>query len=149
MGPKTSLSAQAAREKYSRFDPKVRQILLQISEYLKRMNITNSMLFDKIDANRDGLVSRDEFVLSMPQVILIPGIVTRDYAQVFEELDINKDSFLSLNEFALFIEGAKLDKQQRISQIDPQLIQEMYRDAQDLFRQFDQNKDGLLSAQEI
>jgi hypothetical protein len=62
-------------------------------------------------------------------VILISGIVTRDYAQVFEELDINKDSFLSLNEFALFIEGAKLDKQQRISQIDPQLIQEMYRDA--------------------
>jgi Ca2+-binding EF-hand superfamily protein len=60
------MSAQAAREKYTKFDPKVRQILQQISEYLKRMNITLNQLFEKMDADRNGQLSRDEFVMSMP-----------------------------------------------------------------------------------
>ena len=50
----TSMSAQAAREKYTKFDPKVRQILQQISEYLKRMNITLKQLFEKMDADGNG-----------------------------------------------------------------------------------------------
>jgi Ca2+-binding EF-hand superfamily protein len=62
----TSMSAQAAREKYTKFDPKVRQILQQISEYLKRMNITLKQLFEKMDADGNGQLSRDEFVMSMP-----------------------------------------------------------------------------------
>ena len=67
MGSKpTTISAQAAREKYSKFDPKVRQILQQISEYLKRMNITLNTLFERIDADKNGQLSRDEFVMSMP-----------------------------------------------------------------------------------
>ena len=62
----TNMSAQAAREKYTKFDPKVRQILQQISEYLKRMNITLKQLFEKMDADGNGQLSRDEFVMSMP-----------------------------------------------------------------------------------
>ncbi len=62
----SNMSAQAAREKYTKFDPKVRQILQQISEYLKRMNITLKQLFEKMDADGNGQLSRDEFVMSMP-----------------------------------------------------------------------------------
>lgn len=73
----------------------------------------------------------------------------RDFAQIFEELDMNKDGSLSLSEFGMFIEGAKLDKQQRMNQIDPQIIQEMQNDAISLFMQFDQDRDGNLNAGEL
>ena len=49
----------------------------------------------------------------------------------------------------MFIEGAKLDKQQRLNQVDPVVIQDIQNDARALFAQFDQNKDGMLSANEI
>jgi hypothetical protein len=49
----------------------------------------------------------------------------------------------------MFIEGAKLNKQQRMNQIDPQIIQEMQNEAMSLFMQFDQNRDGNLSAAEL
>lgn len=80
---------------------------------------------------------------------MIPGVNMRDFAQIFEELDLNKDGSLSLSEFGMFIEGAKLDKQQRMNQIDPQIIQEMQNDAMSLFMQFDQNRDGNLNADEL
>ncbi len=108
---RSGVSAQAAREKYQRFDPKVRQILQQISEHMKRMNITLNQLFDQMDADKNGQLSRDEFVMSMPQVLHIPGVTMREYAQIFEDLDANKDGSLSLSEFGMYIEGAKLDKQ--------------------------------------
>ena len=80
---------------------------------------------------------------------MIPGVNMRDFAQIFEDLDLNKDGSLSLSEFGMFIEGAKLDKQQRMNQIDPQIIQEMQNDAISLFMQFDQDRDGNLNAGEL
>jgi Ca2+-binding EF-hand superfamily protein len=80
---------------------------------------------------------------------MIPGVNMRDFAQIFEDLDLNKDGSISLSEFGMFIEGAKLNKQQRMNQIDPQIIQEMQNEAMSLFMQFDQDRDGNLTAAEL
>jgi Ca2+-binding EF-hand superfamily protein len=121
----SNMTAQMAREQYHGFDPKVRQILQRISDTLKKNNIPINKLFESMDANRDGVVDRDEFVMTMPQIIQIPGIEMRDYAIIFNALDLNNDGTLSLNEFGLFLEGAKVDKMQKMRDIDPKIIEEM------------------------
>ncbi len=63
------MTAQMARELYQGFDPKVRQILQRISETLKKNNIPINKIYEAMDANRDGVVDRDEFVMTMPQII--------------------------------------------------------------------------------
>jgi Ca2+-binding EF-hand superfamily protein len=73
----------------------------------------------------------------------------RDYAIIFTALDINNDSTLSLNEFGMFLEGAKLDQIQRIREIDPKLLEDMNNEVRELFRTFDSNKDGFITADEI
>lgn len=85
----------------------------------------------------------------MPQILNLPGIDVREYAQVFTALDVNNDNGISINEFKLFIEGAKADKQQRMSELDPAMVQQMRAEVAELFRQFDINGDGFVEAEEI
>lgn len=100
----------------------MRNVLQRISEHLKRNGITLAKLYEMMDANRDGKIDKDEFVMSMPQILTIPAVDMRDYAVIFNALDINNDGSLSLNEFAMFLEGAKLDKLQRLKDLDPSLV---------------------------
>jgi Ca2+-binding EF-hand superfamily protein len=87
----------------------------------------------------------------MPIFMQSLGVVIdmRDYAIIFTALDINNDSTLSLNEFGMFLEGAKLDQIQRIREIDPKLLEDMNNEVRELFRTFDSNKDGFITADEI
>lgn len=62
----SNMTAQMAREQYQGFDPKVRQILQRISDTLKKNNIPLNKLFESMDADRNGVVDRDEFVMTMP-----------------------------------------------------------------------------------
>lgn len=124
---------QQAREQYQGFDHKVRQILTKISESLKKRGVSINKLFDFLDANRDGVVDRDEFVNSMPIFMENSGIDMRDYAIIFTALDLNNDSLLSLNELGMFLEGAKLDQMTRIRDIDAKLIEDMTNEVRQLF----------------
>lgn len=108
------ITPQIARDRYQSFDPKVRQLLQRISEFLKRNNITLAKLYEMMDRNKDGRIDRDEFVTLMPQVMQVPGIDMRDYAMIYNALDVNNDSGLTLQEFGMFVEGAKVDKMQRM-----------------------------------
>jgi Ca2+-binding EF-hand superfamily protein len=67
-------------------------------------------------------VDNNEFVTMMAGSLQDIGLSMSDYAFVFNALDVNHDGTLSLNEFGMFIEGAKLDKLQRINSLDPRLI---------------------------
>lgn len=49
----------------------------------------------------------------------------------------------------MFIEGAKLQRMQRIQELDPKLIEDMKREIQTLFKQFDENGDGFVTCDEI
>ncbi len=61
----------------------------------------------------------------MFELVHIPGVEIRDYSQIFNELDINNDGFLSFNEFSLYLEGAKMDKLQRLNELDPSLVSDI------------------------
>lgn len=143
------VTPQIARDRFQGFDPKVRQTLQRISEFLKKNNITLNKLYEMMDLNKDGVVDRDEFVTTLPQLMQIPGVEMRDYAIIFTAIDINNDGKLTLNEFGLFIEGAKVEKMQRMQEIDRKLLDDMTREITYLFRQFDLNNDGFIEADEI
>jgi hypothetical protein len=49
----------------------------------------------------------------------------------------------------MFVEGAKLDKMERMHDLDPRLLQDMQREIDILFKQFDANGDGFVTADEI
>jgi len=39
----------------------------------------------------------------------------KDFVKIFESIDIDANKYLSVHEFGLFVEGAKLTAEQRIS----------------------------------
>lgn len=146
-GPR--MTPNVAREKYQGFDARAKSIVSRISEFLKRKGITLLQLFESLDLNKDGAVDNTEFVTMMSSSLPEIGLSMSDYAFVFTALDVNHDGTLSLNEFGMFIEGAKLDKMQRMNSLDPRLIQDMQREIDILFQQFDINNDGKVSADEL
>ena len=67
----------------------------------------------KLDSNRDGRLTKDEFVREMRK-FPVNGLKAPDLGGIFDNLDINNNGELSVDEFALFLEGAKRNRQQRI-----------------------------------
>lgn len=100
----------------------MKQHLQRISEYLKRNNLSVTKMYEMMDLDKSGTVDRDEFVTSMARILQVPGMDMKSYAMIFNALDINNDNILSVNEFGMFIEGAKVNKQQRMLELDPKLL---------------------------
>lgn len=57
-----SVNAAVARDRYGGFDPKVRQHLQKISDYMKRNTVTLKQIHEQMDIDRDGAVDKQEFV---------------------------------------------------------------------------------------
>jgi len=62
---------------------------------------------------------------------------------------VNNDGVLSINEFSMFVEGAKVSKQQRLAEIDPKIIEDLKQEIETLFKVFDRDNSGKVSAYEI
>ena len=86
-----------------------------ISKQLQENNYTTARLHDMLDTNKDGFVDKMEFMVGFEQYFPNIGLTKRDYTQIFDAIDIDDNGFLSVNEFCLFIEGASLTRDQRIS----------------------------------
>lgn len=71
-----------------------------------------------MDTNGDNNVDFSEFVDGVSRVVVSGSITRSDLEAIFKAIDINKDQFLSVNEFGLFLTGAKLKREQRISKMD-------------------------------
>ena len=91
-------------------------------------------MYEMMDLDRSGIVDRDEFVVSMARILQIPGMDMKSYAMIFNALDLNNDNALSVNEFGMFVEGAKIDKEARMQDLDPKLLDEMRTEVQVLFQ---------------
>jgi Ca2+-binding EF-hand superfamily protein len=62
---------------------------------------------------------------------------------------VNDDGSLSLGELSLYINGATQRRQKRLQELDPRVKQDMIREIDDLFKSFDEDGDGQITADEI
>ena len=104
-----------AKRRYGNLDQHIRTKIEQISEHLKANNFTTTKVHEMLDSNKDGYVDKMEFLVGMEQHFPIPTLTKRDYNSIFDAIDIDDNGFLSVNEFCLYIEGAQLTRDQRIS----------------------------------
>ena len=105
-------------------------------------------LHEFLDEDGDGNVDRREFMTRMMKQ-RIEGINERNLGNIFDALDINGDGKISPEEFQLYIKGANKNREQRLKEIDPDIVRSMRDEIQELFSIFDINKDGLVDASEI
>lgn len=62
-----------------------------------------------------------EFIDGVKSIVLSERITRDNLTAIFKAIDINNDGHLSVNEFSLFLEGAKLKREQRINRLDPSI----------------------------
>ena len=101
-----------------------------------------------LDKDGNGYVDKLEFVSGL-EVMNIPGLNKKDFSTIFECIDIDRNGFLSVNEFGMFLEGAALTREQRIGQIPNNILEDVHRDIESLFREFDADGNGYIDAHEI
>ena len=115
---------------------------------MKKANVSISELHGRLDENGDGSVDKREFVTRM-NFENIPGLVPQDLGSIFDALDVNGDGALSLMEFGLYLEGASINRAEKVKKIDPEIQRAMKDEIKALFDSFDQDGDGQITAQEI
>ena len=74
-----------------------------------------------LDSNKDGKVDMAEFVDGVKSIVLSESITRENLTAMFKAIDINNDGHLSVNEFSLFLEGARLKREQIINRLDPSI----------------------------
>lgn len=79
----------------------------------------------------------------------IPGLQYSDFGLIFDAIDINNNGYFSITDFGLFIEGAKASRMQKMQELSPKLVEDMKREIETLFKQFDEDNDGFVTADEI
>jgi len=103
---------------YGKASPAVKSKIQIISDYMARNNITINTLHTTLDINQDGSVDKLEFVDGMTKIITATSLTRQDLGTIFDAIDVNGDNYLSVNEFGLYLEGAKLQKDQKKAQLD-------------------------------
>ena len=81
---------------------------------MKASNYTTVHMHEILDKDGNGYVDKLEFVSGL-EIMNIPGLTKKDFSTIFECIDIDGNGFLSVNEFGLFVEGAALTREERIS----------------------------------
>ena len=88
------------------------------------MDITIEEMHRKLDRNGDKMLQKHEFVEGLSKYN-ISDLRNSDYGIIFDALDINHDGELSLDEFAMFLEGAKKSRDNRLRQMDPETLRQL------------------------
>ena len=102
-------------------DEGIRKKIAQISDYLIRNGITIEQFHKNLDINNDGKVDLQEFADGVCNVIRSGTITRLDSEAIFKAIDSNNDKFLSVNEFGLYLKGASLKRENKISNLDESL----------------------------
>jgi len=55
----------------------------------------------------------------------IPGLQKKDYKVIFDEIDKDRNAYLSIHEFSLYLEGATKKREQRISELPGNILQDI------------------------
>ena len=122
---KKPATAKGAESALAEFNPKVKANIMKISDYMKREGMSVGDLHKLLDTNKDGKLEKQEFVKSMMYQNAIRGVTAADLGLIFDALDVNDDGVLTFAEFALYLEGAKKQKELRKKDLDPDVKREM------------------------
>lgn len=108
------------------------------------------MFHKSLDKNGDGVIEMKEWIGQMRQYS-IRGVEDGELNVIFDSMDVNQDGEISLNEMKLFLEGVKLEKDQFIKMLkeDREFMTECHDMINELFNEFDENKDQKVDAGEI
>ena len=82
---------------------------------MQRNGYTTDYMHKMLDTDQNGEVDAKEFIEGFTTHFEIPGLMSRDFKLIFEAIDADNNTYLSLNEFSLFLDGAKLGREQRIA----------------------------------
>lgn len=105
--------------------------------YLKDMDEVQKV-FNRFDANRDGMISSDELAGVLRALGSDPS--DQEVDQMMAEIDSDKDGRVSLQEFAAFCNG---DSGSQFSAEDGE------RDLREAFEHYDQDGNGQISSTEL
>ena len=86
------------------------------------MKITTEKLVELLDENKDGFVDKRELVDKLAGAIKLKDINQQEIGDLFDKLDVNDSGKLTPNEIGLYIDGAQLQKKERIRNIDPTTV---------------------------
>jgi Ca2+-binding EF-hand superfamily protein len=100
-----------------------------------------------LDSNKDGSVTREEFCDEAGK--MGTGLSTSDLAQIYDALDQNKTNNLKVHEFGMYVQGAKMTKEQMKASVTPSMRAEIHDEIRRLFELFDKDKDGSVTRSEL
>ena len=96
-----------------------------------------------LDSNKDGKVDMAEFVDGVKSIVLSERITRENLTAIFKAIDINNDGHLSVNEFSLFLEGARLKREQRINRLDPSIKAQVEKECKQLYQKLTENTEKI------
>jgi Ca2+-binding EF-hand superfamily protein len=108
-----SKDPRQAQAKFGKMNPLTKSKIQLISDYLIRNSITIETLHKTLDINNDGSVDKLEFVDGVSKIITTTSLTRQDLGTIFDAIDLNGDNYLSVNEFGYYLDGAKLQKDQK------------------------------------
>lgn len=147
LASKQGSDPRTTQQNFGRMNASVRAKIQLISAYMQRNNISIEQLHKLLDDNKDGSVDKREFTEGL-SAMMQHTISQQDLATIFDALDLSNDHFLSVNEFGLYLQGAKIQKDQKKAELDPATIEEVKREILTLFLFFSQ-KQGHCTAADI
>lgn len=144
---RTLKPAPAGQARVGNMDVTVRKHIQTISDHLIKKSMTIEEFHKMLDTNNDNSVDRAEFTKGVKN--LIPTLSEKELSSIFDAIDVNNDQYLSVSEFSRCLQGAKLNREQRISNLDPMVVSDVKNEIKNMFQLFDKNGDNKIVAEEI
>ena len=123
--------------------PNLQDAILALNTRLDQLRYTPEDAFSYFDADKDGVLSKDEFLRACHEIQA--GLQPDICAQLFTYLDTNQSNTLSVNEFARKLTGARAPERR----LNANIAEDLEREIRQLFEYFDTDKSGVLDENEI
>jgi protein fantom len=117
---------------------------------IREKNLNVRQTFDAFDENKDGMISRPEFVQTFK--IMQLGLSQEDVERLFQYFDPNRDMRINFNEFCDRLEGKTTSSgtaEERILSLVRRRISEKNLSLKQAFAAFDEDSDGTISREEF
>ena len=125
------------------------KILTQVRNRIKEKNLSVRQAFSAFDENKDGIISKGEFIETF--MVMQLGLSQPDIEKLFLYFDPNKTNRIDYNIFCDKLENIRsgLTVEEKILELVKRRINEKNLSVKQAFLAFDENKDGMISRNEF